>query len=77
MNQFLTDQDSKRVADALIAAIEGADIESAVRSALRDLFHPSTRAMWKEDWFPLSVEHMCDQIERGVIAAFERKAEAD
>jgi hypothetical protein len=71
MQTMLTPEDSKRVADALIQKIEEAefDIADSVRDAIRSVLMPNTRNNWKEDWFPLSIEQMCDEISRGVVGA--------
>jgi len=71
MQTILTPEDSKRVADALIEKIEEADfgIADAVRDAIRSVLMPQTRNHWKEDWFPLSIEQMCDEISRGIVGA--------
>jgi hypothetical protein len=71
MQTMLTPEDSKRVADALIEKIKESDfgIADAVRNAIRSVLMPQTKNNWKEDWFPLGIEQMCDEISRGVIGA--------
>jgi hypothetical protein len=77
MQTILTPEDSKRVADALIAKIEESDcdIASAVRDAICSVIMPRTKNNWKEDWFPLGIEQMCDEISRGVVGAAYEAAE--
>jgi len=76
MQTLLTPEDSKRVADALIEKMEEADfdIAGAVRDAIRSVLMPQTKNYWKEDWFPLSIEEMCDKISRGVVGAAHEAA---
>ncbi|MDP1652382.1 MAG: hypothetical protein Q8L56_06640 [Rhodocyclaceae bacterium] len=71
MEMMLTPEDSKRVADKLIEKIEESDfgVADAIRSAIRSVLMPQTRNHWKEDWFPLGIEQMCDEISRGVVGA--------
>ena len=75
--ELLTAEDSKRVADALIERIVSEDISGAVSSTLHDLFWPAGLGSdsLRRDWFARIVEHMCDQIERGVIGAAQDAAE--
>ncbi len=77
VTSILTPEDSKRVADALIEKIEEADFDIAgeMRDAVRSVLRPSTASAWKEDWFPLTVEQMCDEISRGVVGAVQDAAE--
>ena len=75
--QILTEADSKRVADALIAKTEEADFDfaNAVGEAIDRLVQPQTENRWKRDWFPLTVEDMCDSIKHGVVAAAYESAQ--
>jgi len=77
MQNLLTPEDSKRVADAMIEKIEEADfnIADAVLYAVNSILMPKTKNYWKEDWFPLCIEEMCDQITTGVIGAAYEAAE--
>lgn len=75
MQAMLTPEDSKRVADAIIEMIGDCDINSAVYSAIRSIVMPRTDRQWKEDWFPLTVEDMCDKIMHGVIGAAQDAAD--
>lgn len=59
---ILTPHDSKRVADAIINKIESSDFDIA--GVIRDVLIPKTDNHWKEDWFPLIVEDMCNRISR-------------
>lgn len=66
---MLTAEDSKRVADSLIEMIEKTDIAKAVSDAIRATLQPDTHNGWKKDWFPLTVEDMCDKIQQATIDA--------
>ena len=74
---LLTAEDSKRVADAIIERVESEDISGAVSSKLHDLFWPADLGSdsLRRDWFARIVEHMCDQIKRGVVGAAQDAAE--
>jgi glutamine synthetase type III len=65
---MLSPEDSKRVADALIAKIESADVDIAyaVAQVVRDLVLPTGEPHWKRDWFPLSVEELSNEIAAAV-----------
>lgn len=71
MQTLLTQEDSKRVADAIIERINESnfDVYSAVHDAIRSVIKPVTSAMWKEDWFPWLLEETCNKISSGVIDA--------
>ena len=66
---LLTPKDSKRVADALIRQIQDYDPSGEIKSAISEVLRPICTAGWKEDWFPLTIEEMCDKISKGVVAA--------
>jgi len=71
MTNLLTAEDSKRVADALIAAIGEADLDIGpyVRDAFSDMLLPRSDARWREDWFPRLVEELVVSISDGVVGA--------
>lgn len=76
MQTMLTPEDSKRVADALIQKIEDSDFDVAyaVKDALLTIVRPPASdcfAAWKPDWFPLTVQGMCEDIVRAIAAAAE------
>ena len=77
MQTLLTPEDSKRVADALIAKIDDAnfDVAFTVADAISRVVMPYTANNWKKDWFPLCIEEMCDEIRRGVVNAAYEAAE--
>lgn len=71
MQTILSPEDSKRVANALIKKIEEIEfnIDDSIRDAIRSVLMPRTQRSWREDWFPLTIEQMCDEISHGVIGA--------
>ena len=58
---MLNDDDSKRVADALIDLIERTDINGTIDSTLLKVLIPG-RNGWVADWLPLTFEDMCNKI---------------
>ncbi|MEF3075215.1 hypothetical protein V2P20_09270 [Methylobacter sp. Wu1] len=73
---MLTQEDSKRVADALIDKINESDFDIAesVKHAINSVIMP-TKNRWHEDWFPSILAEMCGEISRGIVAAAYSAAE--
>ena len=78
MQTMLTPEDSKRVADALIKKIEDTDfdIAYAVKDAFLTILRPPDSDVffsWKADWFPLTVQGMCEDIVKAVEESIEAR----
>lgn len=71
---MLTPEDSERVADALIDKISEIDINEVVYDAIKSVIMPNSVNRWKVDWFPLTVQDMCETISNGVVGAAQDAA---
>jgi hypothetical protein len=70
---LLQPADSARVADALVAWIEGEDVSGAVSAKLHDLFWPVGGNLNKT-WLADVIEDACNRMVREVAAAVRERA---
>ena len=70
---LLQPADSKRVADALVAWIEGEDVSGAVSSKLHDLFWPAGGGL-NRTWLSDVIEDACNRMAQEVAAAARERS---